>query len=169
MSPTAPVATAPVAPPGSAMRERFDALRAKYPAEMAPSLVMPLLHAVQEAQGFVTDAQAAEIADYLGIPAMQAVEALHWYSMYRREKPGRHVVQVCRNIACALRGAEGLLSALQKELGIAPGQTTPDGRITLETVECLASCGTAPAMCVDGRYHENLDAERVVTLVRELP
>ena len=158
-----------IAAPGTPLRERFDAIRAQYPAEMSPSLVLPLLHAAQDAKGHVTDTDAAEIAAYIGVPAMQVVEALHWYSMFRRTPPGRHVVQVCRNIACALRGAEGLLAMLQRELGVQAGQTTADGRITLETVECMASCGTAPAMCVDGRYHENLDEARAIQLVKELP
>jgi NADH-quinone oxidoreductase subunit E len=71
------------------------------------------------------------------------------------------VLKVCRNIACALRGAEDLIDHLQRTLGIGAGQTTPDGRFTLETVECLASCGTAPAMQVGDTYHECLTPAKV--------
>jgi len=96
-------------------------------------------------------------------------EALRWYTMFHQAPQGRHVIKVCRNIACALRGAEDLITHLQKSLGIALGQTTADGRFTLQTVECLASCGTAPAMQVNDTYHECLNATKLDTILKELP
>ena len=128
---------------------------------MRTSLVLPLLHCVQEAQGYVTEGDAAAIADYIGMPAIQVEEARTWYTMFEREPQGRHVIKVCRNIACSLRGAEGILAHIERTLGIRVGETTPDGRFTLKTVECLASCGTSPAMQIDRTYHENLDAAKV--------
>lgn len=151
------------------LRARFDAIRALYPPEMAPSLVLPLLHCTQEAQGFVTEDDTVMIADYIGVPAIQVLEAMRWYTMYHGAPQGRHVVKVCRNIACALRGSETLIGHLQQRLGIAVGQTTPDGRFTLQTVECLASCGTAPAMQVNDTYFEHLDAARVDEILKDLP
>lgn len=150
------------------LRARFDAIRALYPAEMAPSLVLPLLHSTQEAQGCVTEDDAVRIAGYIGVPAIQVLEALRWYTMFHGAPQGRHVVKVCRNIACALRGSESLIDHLQQRLGIAVGQTTADGRVTLQTVECLASCGTAPAMQVNDTYFENLDAARVDEILKGL-
>lgn len=155
--------------PGEALRARFDAIRAQYPAEMSASLVLPLLHCRQEEQGFVTEDDAVMIAAYIGVPAIQVLEALRWYTMFKRAPQGRHVIKVCRNIACALRGAEGVLAQLQARLGIQVGQTTADGRYTLETVECLASCGTAPAMQVNDTYHENLDADKIDRILKDLP
>jgi NADH-quinone oxidoreductase subunit E len=157
-----------MSPVSGALRERFDTLRAQYPVEMASSLVLPLLHCTQEEKGWLAEDDALMIAEYIGVPPMQVLEALRWYTMFEREPQGRHVIKVCRNIACALRGAEDLLVHLQATLGIKVGETTPDGRFTLRTVECLASCGTAPAMQVNDTYHECLDAAGVDRVLGEL-
>ena len=153
----------------AALLGQFDAIRRRYPPEMKTSLVLPLLHCVQDAQGHVTEADAIAIADYIGIPAIQVVEALTWYSMFDREPQGRYVIKVCRNIACSLRGSERVVAHLQKKLGIGVGETTADGRFTLKTVECLASCGTAPAMQVNRTYHEQLDEARLDRILEALP
>ena len=152
-----------------ALLERFDALRAQYPPEMKTSLVLPLLHCVQDANGYVTEADAVAIAGYIGMPAIQVIEALTWYSMFDREPQGRYVIKVCRNIACSLRGSERVVAHLQQRLGIKPGETTADGRFTLRTVECLASCGTAPAMQVNRTYHEQLDEAKLDRILESLP
>jgi NADH-quinone oxidoreductase subunit E len=152
-----------------ALLEQFDALRRQYPPEMNTSLVLPLLHCVQDAHGFVTEADAHAIATYLGMPPIQVVEALTWYSMFDREPQGRYVIKVCRNIACSLRGSERIVAHLQHRLGIDVGETTADGRFTLRTVECLASCGTAPAMQVNRTYHEQLDESKLDAILESLP
>ena len=154
--------------PTGPLRERFDALRAQYPGEMTPSLVLPLLHATQAEKGYLTDDDAGMIAEYIGVPAMQVVEALRWYTMFNQAPQGRHVIKVCRNIACALRGADEVVEHLKARLGIAVGETSPDGRYTLQTVECLASCGTAPAMQVNDTYHECLNAAKLDAILKEL-
>jgi NADH-quinone oxidoreductase subunit E len=151
-----------------ALLAQFDALRSQYPPEMKTSLVLPLLHCVQDARGFVTEADAVRIAEYIGMPAIQVIEALTWYTMFDREPQGRYVIKVCRNIACSLRGAENVLAHLQSRLGIGVGETTTDGRFTLKTVECLASCGTAPAMQVNRTYHEQLDAAKLDRILESL-
>ncbi len=151
-----------------ALLARFDVLRDQYPPEMRTSLVLPLLHCVQDANGYVTEADAARIADYIGMPAIQVVEALTWYTMFDREPQGRYVIKVCRNIACSLRGSEDVLAHLQQKLDIGIGETTADGRFTLKTVECLASCGTAPAMQVNRTYHEQLDATKLDQILESL-
>jgi NADH-quinone oxidoreductase subunit E len=151
-----------------ALLVRFDALRSQYPPEMKTSLVLPLLHCVQDEQGFVTEADAVSIAEYIGMPAIQVIEALTWYTMFDREPQGRYVIKVCRNIACSLRGSEHVLAHLQQKLGIGVGETTADGRFTLKTVECLASCGTAPAMQINRTYHEQLDAAKLDRILESL-
>lgn len=164
-----PPATVAATPLDTALCAQFDALRAGYPEEATPSLVLPLLHCVQERNGWVSEGDALMIAHYLGVPAMQVEEAATWYSMFRRAPAGRHVVKVCRNIACSLRGAESVIAHLEAKLGIKVGETTPDGRFTLQTVECLASCGTAPAMQLNDTYHEQLTAERIDEILGQLP
>lgn len=152
-----------------ALLEQFDALRREYPPGMEISLVLPLLHCVQDAQGYVTEADAVAIAQYIGMPPIQVVEALTWYSMFEREPQGRYVIKVCRNIACSLRGSEQIVAHLQRRLGIGVGETTADGRYTLKTVECLASCGTAPAMQLNRTYHEQLDEAKLDRILDSLP
>jgi NADH-quinone oxidoreductase subunit E len=152
-----------------ALREQFDALRREYPPGMQTSLVLPLLHCVQDAQGYVTEADAVAIAEYIGMPPIQVVEALTWYTMFEREPQGRYVIKVCRNIACSLRGSEQIVAHLERRLGIGVGETTADGRFTLKTVECLASCGTAPAMQVNRSYHEQLDEAKLDRILESLP
>lgn len=151
------------------LRARFDELRAIYPAEMKSSLVLPLLQVMQECKGHLTESDAFFIADYLELPAMQVAEALAWYSMLYHVPVGQYVIKVCRNIGCSLLGAGRLISYLENKLGIKQGETTTDGRYTLLAVECLASCGTAPAMQINDTYHERLTEARIDQILGELP
>ena len=152
----------------SGLLEEFDRLRDVYPRQMSASLVLPLLQVVQQRKGHVTPDDARFVADYAGVPAIQVTEALSWYTMLHRQPVGRHVVRICRNIACALRGSERILAHVEKKLGVAPGGTTADGRCTFLAVECLASCGTAPVMQVDETYHEQLDEAKVDRVLEAL-
>lgn len=151
-----------------ALREEFDRLRAAYPQQMSASLVLPLLQIVQQRRGHVAAADARLVSKVAGVPPTQVMEALSWYTMLHREPVGQHVVKVCRNIACALRGSERLLTYVERKLGVAPGGTSADGRFTLLAVECLASCGTAPVMQVDETYHEQLDEAKVDRVLEDL-
>lgn len=146
----------------------LEALKARLPKGSESSLVMPALHRIQEERGFVADEDVAQLAAYLGVPRVRIDEALTFYTMFRREPIGRHHVQVCRNVSCSMNGAERLLGLLEERLGVAPGGTTPDGRVTLSTVECLASCGTAPVVVVDGAYHERVTPERLDEILEAL-
>lgn len=146
----------------------FERLRARFPAGFESSLVLPCLHRIQEDRGWVAADDVEGLVEWLGVPRIQVEEVLSFYTLFRRVPEGRHQVHVCRNLSCAMHGAERLLEHVQLRLGVAPGQTTPDGRCTLGTVECLGSCGTAPVMLVDGRYHENLTFERVDELLAGL-
>jgi len=152
----------------SSLSKKFEELSSVYPTGTSSSLVLPLLHFVQEEKGYVTQEDAAAISDCTGVPAIQVTEALTWYTMFRRAPAGRHVVKICRNISCSLRGAERLIDHLRKQVGVEVGETSADGRFTLLTVECLASCGTAPAMQVDETYHENLDEAAVDRILGSL-
>ena len=135
---------------------------------MKASLVLPLLHFAQQEKGWVTDEDASAIAECTGVARIQVTEALTWYTMFRRERAGRHVVKVCRNIACSLRGARAHGRSSARGSGVEVGETSADGRFTLLTVECLASCGTAPAMQIGDTYHENLDEASLERILAEL-
>ena len=146
----------------------FDAMRKRYPAGAESSLVLPCLRRIQEDRGFVADSDIAELTDYIGVPRIQIEEVLSHYTQFRRARIGRWHLQACRNLSCSMRGAEGVIDHLGRKLGIAPGQTTTDGRFTLSTVECLGSCGTAPVVMVNEAYHENMSATRLDVLIEEL-
>ncbi len=143
----------------------FDALRRRYPEGFDSSLVLPCLRRIQEDRGFVADTDIESLAEYLGVPRIQIEEVLSFYSQFRRAPVGALHLQVCRSLSCSLRGAEGLIAHASRRLGIDPGQTTADGRITLATVECLGSCGTAPVMMVGDAYRESVTAAQLDALI----
>jgi NADH-quinone oxidoreductase subunit E len=146
----------------------FDRLRLRYPAGFESSLVLPCLRRIQEDRGFVADSDVAALAAYLGVQRIQIQEVLSYYTQFRRQPVGRWHLQVCRNISCSMRGAEGAMAQISAKLGIAPGETSADGRFTLSTVECLGSCGTAPVVMVNEAYHENMTPDRLDAMIEEL-
>lgn len=142
-------------------------IRAEYPD--ARSALLPALHRAQRDYGGWLPEQAFdEVASLMGLPATLVASAASFYTMFNRKPVGRHLVQVCTNLSCSLLGADHLLTHMEKKLGIKPGETTADGRITLLEVECLGSCGTAPVMQVDDAYHENLTEEKVDQILASL-
>jgi NADH-quinone oxidoreductase subunit E len=147
----------------------FEKLRARYPAGFESSFVLPCLRRIQEDRGYVADSDVDGLVEYLDVPRIQIEEVLSFYGQFRRKPIGRCHIQACRNLSCSLLGAERILDHLTKTLGIAPGQTTPDGRYTLSTVECLAACGTAPVLMVDDTYHESMTPEKIDALLRTVP
>jgi NADH-quinone oxidoreductase subunit E len=146
----------------------FEKLRARFPAGFESSLVLPCVRRIQEDRGYVADEDIVELAAYLGVPQIQIEEVLSFYTMFRRKPIGRWHLQFCHNISCSMNGAESMLHYVERKIGIKPGETTPDGRFTLDHVECLGSCGTAPMMMVNEAYHENLTREKVDELLEGL-
>src|SRR4030095_2775561 len=147
----------------------FDALRARYPKGFESSLVLPCLRRIQELRGLVANSDIDALAAYLSVPRVQIEEVLSFYTQFRRDGVGRWHLMVCRNVSCSMRGAERLLDQLSQRLGIAEGETTPDGRFTLSTVECLGSCGTAPVVMVNEAYHENVSVDALDEFLSRLP
>jgi len=146
----------------------FDVLRRRFPPGFESSLVLPCLRRIQEDRGWVADADIDALASYLGVPRIQIEEVLSFYTQFRRAPIGRWHLQACRNLSCTMRGAEGVIEQLEERLGIAPGETTADGRFTLSTCECLGSCGTAPVVMVNETYHEHMTPERLDALIERL-
>ena len=146
----------------------FDVLRRRFPAGFESSLVLPCLRRIQEDRGWVADADIDALAEYLGVARIQIEEVLSFYTQFRRAPIGRWHLQACRNLSCSMRGAEGVIEHLSARLGIAPGQTSADGRYTLSTVECLGSCGTAPVVMVNETYHEDMTRARLDALIEGL-
>ncbi len=146
----------------------FEALKTRLPPGLDSILVLPCLRRIQDDRGYIADEDIDGLVEYLGVPRIQIEEVLTFYTMLRRKPLGRWHVQVCRNVSCSMRGAEPLIKHLSNRLGVKPGETTADGRFTLSTVECLGSCGTAPVVMVNERYHELQDAQSLDALLEEL-
>ncbi len=146
----------------------FELLKKRYPAGFDSSLVLPALRKVQEERGYVADEDIDALTAYLKVPRMQIEQVLSFYTQYRRAPVGRHRIEVCRNVSCSMRGAESLLTQLTERLGIQPGETTADGRVTLTTCECLGSCGTAPVVMVNDAYHEAMTPAKLDQLLGSL-
>ncbi len=127
--------------------EAIARARARYPR--AQSALLPALHAAQAQVGYQPEPALADVADALGVPATEVAAVATFYSMFHTEPVGRHIIRVCTNLACQLNGADRVVDRLCDRLGIRPGQTTPDGRVTLEIAECLAACEEAPVLLAD--------------------
>ncbi len=140
--------------------KEVENILSRYPNKMAACI--PVLHLCQDAnENWVSEDVIQFVADRLDLSTAHVKGVATFYHLFNHEKPGKHQVWVCHTLSCALRGGERLVKHCEKRLGVKVGETTKDGKITLRTAECLASCGTAPMMQVDKTYHENLTTEEV--------
>lgn len=141
----------------------------RYPPGRSRSALVPLLHLVQERDGYVTEAGMNEVAAILEITTAQVLSVATFYTMFHFKPKGRHVVSMCQNIACSLNGAEKLIDSLEEHLGIKCGETTSDGQFTMERVECLAACDLAPMLQIDYQVmHGPLSGEAAVALLESV-
>ncbi|HEX7891709.1 MAG TPA: NADH-quinone oxidoreductase subunit NuoE [Ramlibacter sp.] len=132
-------------------KQRFAREVAKYPPEQKQSAVMACLAIVQQEQGHVTKESEQGIAEYLGMAAIAVHEVTTFYNMYNQQRVGKYKLNVCTNLPCQLRDGQKALQHLEKKLGIAMGETTPDGLFTLQQSECLGACADSPVMLVNDR------------------
>lgn len=146
------------------LRPAAEVVLAKYEEKRAAML--PVLRLVQEKFGYITTEAEEWVGQLLGVAPSHVHEVVTFYTLYHQQPVGKYHVQVCHNIACALKGAEGCLAQLSERLGIKPGETTPDQRFTLSTVECLCACEAAPVMQVNDQYVGPITPETIDTLLR---
>ena len=142
---------------------RIDAAIGEYPRPQ--SALLAVLHLIQQERGYLTPEDQEYAAKKVGVPPAHVAGVVSFYTMLRQRQAGKCHIQLCRTLSCQLRGARELLDHLRGRLGIKEGETTPDGRFSLVTVECLGSCDTAPMMQVNDDYHENLTPARVDALL----
>jgi NADH-quinone oxidoreductase subunit E len=145
--------------------KRIDDTIAHYPQKR--SAVMMLLHMIQEHAGFISTEAIEWVARKLELQPIHVYEVVTFYPMYRMEPVGKYHIKVCRTLSCALGGGKELCKNLQKKLGVAPGETTKDGRFTIEEVECLASCGTAPVMMINDEFYEGVTPEKCDEILKK--
>ena len=148
-----------------ALRPEAEAIAARY--ERKQAAMLPVLRLVQESAGLITPEAEDWVGRLLEVSPANVHEAVTFYTLYHQKPVGKYHVQVCENIACALKGASGCIASLAERLGIRPGETTPDGRYTLSTVECLCACEAAPVMQVNDRYVGPVTAQVIDTLLRD--
>lgn len=121
------------------------------------SAALPLLHLVQEDQGYISEEAIEWIAEQLDLQPINILELVTFYPMFRQKPIGRRLIRVCRTLSCALAGSYKVCDSFKKEFDCELDEVSPDGNATIEFVECLASCGTAPVVMVDDELHENVD------------
>ncbi|AKT39896.1 NADH-quinone oxidoreductase subunit NuoE [Chondromyces crocatus] len=144
----------------------FEKILARYPNRQAACI--PVLHLCQEQNGWVSEDVIKWVAERLDLSAAHVQGVVTFYTLFNQQPVGKHQVWVCQTLSCALAGADRILHHCEKRLGIHAGETTKDGKVTLRTAECLASCGTAPMIQVDKDYHENLTTEQVDAILDRL-
>ena len=150
-------------------RSLFDEVQEiiqQYPS--AHSATLPALRLAQQRYGWLSPDALREVADALDVTPAFCHSVASFYDMFHLEPVGRHLVEVCTNISCALVGAQTVLEAFERELNVRAGSTTEDGEVTLRTIECAGGCGWGTVVAVDHRYREPVRAEDVAGIVEEL-
>jgi NADH-quinone oxidoreductase subunit E len=150
----------------SALVVEIKGIAKQYPDSR--SAVLPALRIAQEQYGWLPREALEQVADALDLTPAYCLSIASFYDMFHLEPVGRHLVEVCTNVCCALVNAQRVLEAFESELGIGPGETTADGAVTLRAVECLGGCSTPTVVAVDRRYRQSVTPETVPAIVEEL-
>jgi NADH-quinone oxidoreductase subunit E len=141
---------------------QIDEVITHYPTKRSATL--PLLHLIQEDVGYIPEGAIEWIATKLEIQPINVYEVVTFYPMFRQKPIGRRHIKVCRTLSCALMGGYKTCTAFEKEFNTHRGEVSPDGEVTVEFVECLASCGTAPVVMIDDDLHEKVDLAKAKQL-----
>jgi NADH-quinone oxidoreductase subunit E len=161
-----PHASAP--PLSQRFHEDAKKLIARYPQGQGRSALLPLLYLAQAEQGYVSATAMGEIGELLELTRAQVGAVSTFYTMFKRDPQGKWLVSVCTHPSCTLAGGDRLKARLEEELGIQCGQTTPDGHVSLEEVECLCACDGAPVFSVNYENYERLAVDDAVEMVKGL-
>jgi NADH-quinone oxidoreductase subunit E len=150
----------------SSLYDEIQQVKKRYPEPR--SAVLPALRLAQERHGWLPEEALREVADALGETPAYCLSIASFYDMFQLEPVGRHLVEVCTNVSCALSGAQDVVDALERELDVRVGETTDDGGVTLRTVECLGGCGWATVVAVDNHHRLHIRAADVPEIAKEL-
>ena len=147
--------------------DEVQEIRGGYP-EGSRSAVLPALRLAQEKHGWLSREAIEETADALEVTPAYCYSVASFYDLFQFEPAGRHMIEVCTNVCCGLVNAQAVLDAFERELGVAPGETTEDGEVTLRAVECLGGCSTPTIVAVDHVYRQSVKPEDVPAILSEL-
>jgi NADH-quinone oxidoreductase subunit E len=148
------------------VKAEIKQFKGKYPDPK--SALLTALHVAQREHGWLSPEVMRDVAEVMDLPPTEVASVASFYTMFNRQPVGENLIQVCTNISCSLLGAEHIVEHLKSKLGIDVGETTPDNKFTLVTVECLGSCGTAPMMQINDTYYENLTEEKIDRILAKL-
>jgi NADH-quinone oxidoreductase subunit E len=148
------------------VKAEIKQFKGKYPDPK--SALLTALHVAQRERGWLSPEVMRDVAEVMDLPPTEVASVASFYTMFNRQPVGENLIQVCTNISCSLLGAEHIVEYLKNKLGIDVGETTPDNKFTLVTVECLGSCGTAPMMQINDTYYENLTEEKIDQIFAKL-
>jgi len=139
--------------------DKIEQLAARYPNRR--SVLLPVLWMVMKEEGWISESSMNEVAEVVGVTPAEVYEVVSFYTMYQQRPVGRHLICVCDTLSCAICGAFEVSRYIQEKLGIKVGETTRDGRFTLQYAECIGACTEAPAMLVDEDLHGNLTPAKI--------
>ncbi|MCF8435271.1 MAG: NADH-quinone oxidoreductase subunit NuoE [Ignavibacteriales bacterium] len=148
------------------LTEEIEVLIKKYGKER--SSLIPILQDIQKQHSYISDYAQQEVARLLDIHPVEVFSVISFYAFLNSSPKGRNIVRLCQTITCDLAGKKNVASAIERELGIKFGQTTPDNKITLEYANCLGMCDVGPAMIVNDRVYYKLDPEKAVSIINEI-
>lgn len=146
--------------------QRIDEVITHYPVKRSATL--PLLHLIQEDAGYISDTAIEWVAAKLSLQPINVLEVVTFYPMFRRHPIGRRHVKVCRTLSCALLGGYKVCDKFKEEFGVELGEISKDGEVTVEFVECLASCGSGPVVMIDDDLHERVDVSGAAKLADKI-
>ena len=146
--------------------QKIEQILKKYPTKQAA--VMPVLYLAQEQNSWISKEVMVEIASVLEMNEEDVFGVVTFYTMYHKKEMGKYHIQVCTNVSCMLRGGYQIYDAVKEKLGLDNGDVSNDKKFSLEEVECMGSCGTAPMIAVNEDYYENLSKEKVEDIFNEL-
>ncbi len=149
-----------------ALATKVEAIAHRYPDKR--SLTLPALRFAQEEYGWLPPEALREVAEVLDLTPAYCQAVASFYDMFHLEPVGRHMVEICTNLSCALVGAQRVVEAFEEALGVPAGETTEDGAITFRAVECLGGCGYAPVVAIDNRYRRHIKPEDAAAIVEEI-
>lgn len=145
--------------------EEIKEIKNKYPDPQF--CLLPTLHIIQREHGWISPVSLEAVGEILNIPKTTLKGVSTFYSMFTHKPMGRHMIQLCTNVACMIMGGEKLLDTLKKRYGIEPNTTTPDNRFSLVIMECIGACDTAPAMIVNANLHGNLTEQNIIEILEK--
>ncbi len=148
--------------------EEMEKHLARFPEGGKGAAILPGLHIVQDLIGWIPPEGMVQVAEKCQATPERVREVASFYVMYFTEPKGKHVIDVCTNISCSLRGAETLIRHMEEKLGVSMGEITDDKLITLREFECLGACGNAPVLQVDSRFHMNMTLKKADQLIEDL-